>query len=120
PIELDELTAAQTEHFVRSVFGDVAHLATVSARIHGLSHGNPWAAMTFAQHLVDQGLARYEAGHWSLPAYIAETALPSTLTASLALRLSTLRDDARELAEALALTDDEGATLLDYAALTSH
>jgi tetratricopeptide (TPR) repeat protein len=119
-VELDELSPVQTEALIRSVFGDVAHLPLVTGRIHALSHGNPQAAMAFAQHLVDSGLARYQAGRWSLPAYIGENDLPATLSASLSLRVATLGPDARELCEALALAEGDGIALPDYVTLTSH
>src|SRR5262249_12477572 len=101
-VEIEELSAVNSEALMRSVFGDVTHLALVATRIHELSHGNPRAALTFAQHLVDSKLARYESGRWSLPAYIGERDLPETLSASLSLRLSSLSSDARELCDALA------------------
>ncbi len=119
-VEIEELSAEHAELLMRSVFGDVPHLGLVATHIHGLSHGNPRAAMTLAQHLVDSNLARYEAGRWSLPTYIAERDLPPTLSASLSLRLSTLSQDARELCDALALADGDGATIPDYVMLTSH
>jgi hypothetical protein len=119
-LEIEELSAEHTELLMRSVFGDVAHLAMVAGRVHSLSHGNPRAAMTFAQHLVDSKLAQYEAGRWALSAYIGESDMPATQSASLSLRLATLGQDARELSEVLALADGTGITLPDYALLTSH
>jgi tetratricopeptide (TPR) repeat protein len=119
-VDIDELSAAQTEALIGSVFGDVSHLPLVAGRIHALSHGNPQAAMAFAQHLVDAGLARYQAGRWSLPAYIGESDMPATLSASLLLRVATLGPDARELCDALALAEGDGIALPDYVTLTSH
>jgi hypothetical protein len=72
-----------------------------AARIHGLSHGNPRAAMELAQHLVDTGRARYHRGGWVLPDLLDESDLPSSMSASLSARLSVLTSEARELAQAL-------------------
>src|SRR6185369_9579097 len=106
-VDIDELSAAQTEALIGSVFGDVSHLPLVAGRIHALSHGNPQAAMAFAQHLVDAGLARYQDGRWSLLAYIGESDIPATLSASLLLRVATLGPDARELCEVLVLAEGD-------------
>jgi tRNA A-37 threonylcarbamoyl transferase component Bud32 len=119
-VELPPLDADQTEALVRSVFGDVASLRLVSGRIHALSHGNPRTTMELAQHLVDSGLARYQAGSWSLPSELDEGDLPPTLSASLATRLVGLSPDARELANMLCLADGDPLTLADYPALTGH
>jgi hypothetical protein len=94
-IELAQLTAEQTEALVRSVFGSVPNLPLMAAHFQALSHGNPRAIMELSQHLVDRGLAHYEAGSWSLPDKLSERDLPSTLAASLSARLARLSDDAR-------------------------
>jgi len=39
--------------------------------------------MELAQHMVERGLARYEAGSWSLPAQISESDLPRSIASSL-------------------------------------
>jgi hypothetical protein len=119
-IHLAELEDTQTEALIRSVFGDIANLPLCAARIHGLSHGNPRAAMSLAQHLVDTGRARYEAGSWVLPASLDESDLPHTLAESLLSRLSELSENARELVDVLALSDEDSIVMASYAALTSH
>ncbi len=119
-IVLEQLEPEQSQALVRSVFGEVANLQLVAGRIHALSHGNPRDTMELAQHLVDRGLARYEAGSWSLPRALDEGELPSSLSASLAQRLSALSPDARELCELLALGDGDALELGDYPALTQH
>jgi hypothetical protein len=118
-IEVEHLSAADTEALMRSVFGDVPNLSLCATRIHSLSHGNPRAAMELAQHLVDTGRARYQAGSWGLPAALDDGDLPRTLAASLAARLRNLGDDARELCDVLALAE-EPLPLASYAAASSH
>jgi hypothetical protein len=119
-VELEPLDLEQTESLMRSVFGDVPNLRLCAGRIHSLAQGSPRTSMELAQHLVDRGLARYEAGRWSLPSRLDENDLPETLSGSLALRLNALGPDARELAEALALADGEPLSLASYGQLTSH
>jgi tetratricopeptide (TPR) repeat protein len=121
-IELDLLKHDQTENLLRSVFGDVPYLPMVAGRIHQLSQGNPRTIMELAQHLVDRGLARYEAGAWSLPHLLGDSDLPDTLSASLTSRLRELSNEARELCEALCLADTDGEQLIvsNYAELTTH
>jgi tetratricopeptide (TPR) repeat protein len=114
---LAELDAAQTQALIRSVFGDVPNLQLCAARIYGLSHGNPRMALELAQHLVDTQLARYEAGSWVLPDVLDETDLPSSLSASLLARLGALSPCARELADALALADEDTIPMQSYPAL---
>jgi tetratricopeptide (TPR) repeat protein len=119
-VPIEQLGPEETETLMRSVFGEIANLPLVSGRIHALAQGNVRAAMELAQHLVDRGLARYDAGSWSLPAELDEGDLPLTLSASLAARLGALTQDARELAEVLSLADGDALTLASYPALTSH
>jgi hypothetical protein len=76
--------------------------------------------MEFAQHMVDRGLARYEAGSWLLPGRLDEQDLPHTLAESLTRRLEALSADARDLAEALAIADGYALPLRSYRVLTNH
>jgi hypothetical protein len=119
-IELEPLDAEQTEALVRSVFGDAAHLQLCAGRIHALAQGNPRTTLELAQHLLDRGLARYEAGSWLLPAQVSDSDLPGSLAESLHHRIEQLTRDARELAEALALADGYALALSSYRALTTH
>jgi tRNA A-37 threonylcarbamoyl transferase component Bud32/tetratricopeptide (TPR) repeat protein len=117
-IDLNQLGPDETEALMRSLFGDVAHLPSCAARIHGLSQGNPRTAMELAQHLVDTGRAGYESGSWVLPHQLAEDDLPRTLAAAWLARLGELSEDARDLADALALTDGAGLVIADYPRLS--
>jgi tRNA A-37 threonylcarbamoyl transferase component Bud32/tetratricopeptide (TPR) repeat protein len=119
-VEVKDLSLADTEALMRSVFGEVANLPLCAALIHQLSRGNPRAAMELAQHLVDTGRAHYERGAWLLPSTLDERDLPATLSASLAARLDKLSPDARELAEVLALAEQDALPVTSYPSLTSH
>ncbi|HEX4352004.1 MAG TPA: AAA family ATPase, partial [Polyangiales bacterium] len=118
-IELPALTEPQTEELLSSVFGDAKNSIVVARRVHTLARGNPRATMQFARHLVEQGIARYEAGSFILPERLREQDLPS-LAAAYRLRAERLDPDARELARILALTDPSELANTDYVALTSH
>ncbi|HKU40736.1 MAG TPA: hypothetical protein VJR89_21395, partial [Polyangiales bacterium] len=120
PIELNNLAADETEALLRSVFGDVRNLPLCAARIHGLSRGNPRAALELAQHLVDSGRARYEAGSWVLPSALDEADMPASLAASLSARVAELGADARELLDAMVLADGDMLAIQDFRDLTSH
>lgn len=102
PLDLND-----TELLLRSVFGDVPHVSALAERIHFLSSGNPSSTMMLAEHLVTHGLARYEAGNWSLPAALRSDQLPESAAAALHARIDLLPEEARELAEVLALTDPQ-------------
>ena len=120
PIEVEALTAEQTEALMRSVFGDVPYLAHCTARIHELAHGSPRVCMELAQHLVDRGLARYSAGSWSLPSQLNEHDLPADLHASLLARVNRVSEDARELIDALTLAGSDPVPTERYLDLTAH
>ena len=115
-IDLAPLNEQETETLIRSVFGEVDQVVAVARRIHEASGGNPRDALDLAQHLVQRGRARYEAGGWVLPADLAESDLPRSVGAA----LETLDPDARGLAEALSLTDPEWLSLAEYPRLTDH
>ena len=119
-LTLEHLAPEHTEALMRSVFGDARHLSSVAARVHALSSGNPRAAMELAQHLLDRGLARYEEGHWTLPADLSERDLPRALSDTLWSALSRVSDDARDLCELLAVTDGLVTTLSDYPRLVDY
>jgi hypothetical protein len=116
-IDLEQLSAAQTETLIRSVFGAGPNLQLTAAKVHGLSHGNPRAIMELLQHLVESGLARYSAGTWTLTGAPSERDLPSTLSAALEERYRRLSADAREVCELLCLSDGDGEAL-SFEALT--
>ena len=76
--------------------------------------------MEIAQHIVDRGLARYEAGSWLLPVHLDEQDLPHSLADSLARRLDALPPDQLELVEVLAIADGHPLPVRSYRTLTSH
>jgi hypothetical protein len=118
-ISLEPFTAAQTEAFIRGVFG-VDQVAAVAERIHELAEGNPRETMALVQWLVERGTVRHEAGSWTLPVELRADDLPVSLTAAWLARIETLSADARELGEALSITDVSQVNAVDYPKLTAH
>jgi hypothetical protein len=119
-IALSPFAPEDTEALLSSVFGDVPHLPSLASRVHARAEGSPRGCMELAEHLKEQGLVRYRAGSWELPAQIAEDDLPSSLSNARRMRLSALSPDARELAEALAVAEAAGLDFGAYAELTAH
>jgi serine/threonine-protein kinase len=116
-IKLGELSPAQAEQLLRSLFGSVPNLAVLTARAQALCEGNPRDLLQFARHLVDRGALRYGAGTWTLPAEIDESDLPASMADALRVRVETSSQLARRLAGALALCADQGFSLEDCAQL---
>jgi hypothetical protein len=119
-IDLPPLTDAETEQLLGAVFGDADHVFSVARRVHAIARGNLRATMQLANHLVTQGIARYEAGSFVLPEQLREQDLPTSLAAALESRIRSLDADATELARILALTDPNELSPAMYVELTSH
>jgi tetratricopeptide (TPR) repeat protein len=117
-LPIDNLHEDQTEALMRSLFGDVPNLKVLAARVHALSQGNARASMELAHHVVDRGIARYEAGSWSLPPTLSERVLPNTLAASLEARLQALSEDARELCDVTCVAEGYAISSSHYRELT--
>ena len=99
------------------MFGDVENVVGVAQRVHDVARGNPRDTMQLLRHLVERGMARCEGAAWLLPAELAEADLPSSMLSAFVARLSSVSAEARELAEALALTDPAWIALQDYSEL---
>jgi tRNA A-37 threonylcarbamoyl transferase component Bud32 len=116
-IALQLLTLDQTDALLRSVFGGVPNASLLAPRVYALARGNPRDTMELAQHLVERGLARYEAGTWLLPSELSPNDLPQSMAGTLLARVSGLSSDARALAELTAVTELPGLTSAQYEAL---
>jgi hypothetical protein len=119
-LALPPLTEAQTEQLLGAIFGNTHHLVTVARRVHALARGNPRAIMQLATHLVEHGIARYEAGSFVLPERLREQDLPASLAGALELRIQRLDPNARELGQILALTDPSQLAPSAYLELTQR
>ena len=106
-IALPNLTAAESEELLASIFGTSPELAPLARRLYALSSGSPRDLMRLAQHLVDRNLARYAAGSWTLPAQLDARDLPASVSQLLSERVSQLGACAKALGAALALCPDQ-------------
>ena len=119
PIELTPWTLPETESLMRSVFGAVPNVPLAADRIHRVALGNPGDTMQLAQHLVDAGITRHQAGAWSLPTTMDEVALPGNMAQAQQCMIDALDGESRTLAATLALIPDFGQlALTDYARLS--
>lgn len=119
-VEIEELDLQATEDLLRSIFGEGANRRLLADRIYAISRGNPRAAICLAQHLVDQGRVRFQAGAWTLPESINAAFLPGSLAEALAVRVRKLSAGARTIAQRVALAYDQQFTFDECLALSGH
>jgi hypothetical protein len=105
---LENLSLADSEQLMRSVFGDVPHVQLLTHRLHQITQGNPRDLMQLAQDLVDRGLVTFRSAAWSLPSVLDDSLLPSNMAQALANRVRALGVLARSLGLMLTLTADRG------------
>jgi len=105
-IDLPSLTREQVLELLCSIFGDAPNVTALADRVHQISGGQPQWVVQLAEHLIDRGTVRYEAGVFSVPVDFRLDALPPTLGAALQARLGTASAEACELAQVLMLDPD--------------
>jgi hypothetical protein len=105
-ISLGPLSRADAEKLLQSSFGDVPNLSALAYRVYEVAGGNPRDLLRLAQHLVEQGVVRYEGGAWSVPAQVHQLELPSSMASALRARVEALNPRARRLAFAFSLSSD--------------
>ena len=113
-LDVTPLSLEQTRALLGSLFGDVAHLDMLSSEIHEVALGNPRESLELAQHLVDRGLIRYNAGSWTLPSRLSAEDMPRSTVAAMHARIEKLSQHARFMAEAQALAYYDTFTDEDY------
>ncbi|MET0341021.1 MAG: protein kinase [Polyangiales bacterium] len=101
--ELAPLDLTLTEQLLSSVFGEVPNVMGLARYVQGITAGNPRDVMRLAQHMVTEGVVRYQAGQWSLPARLETSSLPASMADALARRVAHLGEAARALALPFAL-----------------
>ena len=92
-----------THTLVKLLFGDVQHTGRLADWMRRVSAGNPRACMDLAEHIVDSEIVRFIQGSWVLPQEMSASNLPESLDALVAAKLAQLPENARSLAEALAV-----------------
>ena len=103
-ITLEPLETETVHVLVRSLFGEVPHLAQVADWVGRLAQGRPRNCLELCEHLVERGIAVYREGAWALPVSLHEEELPKSFEDALAERLRQLSPDARMIAQGIAFT----------------
>jgi len=122
-LELSGLSFADTHALLDSMFGDVPNLNSLATHLHAISAGAPGVILQLAQHLLDTGKLRYEAGAWVLPAEIAAHELPGSLSEALAIKVDRLSSGSRVVMQVLASMPERAHSeqeLLELSALESR
>ena len=109
-VSLHALTHEQARALLASVFGEATYLDSLVDQLMQRSGGNPRDLMRLSQHLVDRGVARYDAGAWTLPLRIDPGDLPASIAQVLHATASALDCAARVLAGTFALCPDYSFT----------
>jgi len=104
-IELKPLDERECGAVLRSMFGDVEHLARAAQRLALAAEGNAARVVELAEYLVRSDSARYVEGSWVLPQDIGQLTLPDTRDALDEARLSALSAGARALALRLSVVE---------------
>jgi protein kinase-like protein/AAA ATPase-like protein len=120
PLPLPALSSEETAALLRGVFGAVPNLAVLADRLHTLSAGRPRLCMELAQHLLDCGVIRYEAGGFVLPEALSAADLPESLDAALLARCARLSPEARDLGAVIALCAGAPLTIEQCLALAKQ
>jgi hypothetical protein len=110
-IVLKPLDLEQTQALLSSVFGEVSNVQILADRLYKASQGSPSAIIKFAQHLLDRGLVRYQAGAWTLPSKFDSGDLPDSLASALKARCDNLSEKALRLAQALSLSPEQSVSI---------
>jgi len=106
-ISLSRLSPAETLELVRSFFGSAPNVERLSEWLHGRSAGSPFHSVEILRQLVSKQIVRYIDGVWALPADRPDAELPAALGDVLLIRLASLGEDARALAECLSLQREQ-------------
>ena len=105
-IGLGGLSAEESHHMLRSIFGDAPQLPRTAAHLWQRTEGNPGQLMELCEHLVHSDKIRFVDGLWVLPLQVDDLALPASLTAMDEARLERVDDEARSLADALSVLEE--------------
>jgi hypothetical protein len=106
-IALSRLSPAETLELVRSLFGGAPNVERLADWLHNRTAGSPLHCVEVLRQLVVKQVVRYIDGVWALPADRPNAELPAALEDALLVRLATLGEDARGLAECLSLQREQ-------------
>jgi tRNA A-37 threonylcarbamoyl transferase component Bud32 len=106
-IDLPELSRLELLELSRSIFMDAPNLERFADWLHERSAGSPLYAIEICRRLHAKGVIRYTSGLWSLPADRPDAELPAALGDALTIRIDSLDDESRGLAECLSLQREQ-------------
>jgi class 3 adenylate cyclase/tetratricopeptide (TPR) repeat protein len=98
-LELEPLSAAESERIVEHLLGDAPFPTEVRNRIIAAAEGNPLFVQQVLSMMIDDGLLRQEDGGWIPVGDLSDLAIPGTIQALLAARLDLLSAEERAVLE---------------------
>jgi hypothetical protein len=102
-VELAGLSPGEMLELCRYLFGDAPRVERFAEWLTERTAGSPLHALEISRQLLARGVIQYAAGIWTLPDQAPDAALPAALGDAIAIRLSSLGESARILAECLSL-----------------
>ncbi|MFT3926830.1 MAG: AAA family ATPase [Myxococcales bacterium] len=102
-LRLSGLTTLETLALARSLFGDAANVERFAEWLHDSTAGSPLHCLETTRQLLMRGVVRHLDGLWVLPVDRPNAELSADLEEALSVRLAGLSQEARSLAECLAL-----------------
>jgi hypothetical protein len=102
-LDLPPLSSEEMLELTRSLFGDAPNVKRFSEWLHGRSAGSPLHAIEIVRQLIAKQVLRYTGGIWTVPFDKPDAELPAALEDVLSLRVASLSEAARTLAECLSL-----------------
>ena len=102
-VSLSSLNIEQVSALLRSMFGEIPGLQHLCRTIYPVCDGLPRECVELSQHLVEQDLAHYADGSWSLPTELSIADLATALETRLDRQLSRLSELSRSLLLTLSL-----------------
>jgi tetratricopeptide (TPR) repeat protein len=106
-LRLEGLVADEVSELARSLFGEVPHVERLAEWLHRSGGGSPLHCTELARMLVDDGQARLVDGEWVLPTNYDDRSIPPGLLQAMDQRVARLGEQARRLAEVLAVAGRE-------------
>jgi hypothetical protein len=105
-IDLAGLGAPEMLELGRSLFGNAPGVERFTEWLCRRTAGSPLHAIEISRQLLTRGVIGYSGGVWTLPDQVPDADLPAALGDALAIRLASVSDPARMLAECLSLQRD--------------
>jgi len=102
-LELPPLSAEEMLELTRSLFGDAPNVKRFAEWLQGRSAGSPLHAIEIVRQLIARQVLRFTGGIWTIPFDKPDAELPAALEDVLSLRVGSLSEAARTLAECLSL-----------------